>query len=325
VQHPSPCSSKINSTRKVGWKNYKRNGKPSGWRVELNKGNFYIHRIIWILLHGSIDNDLVINHIDCNPFNNKHDNLELCTSKANGQKHKCHAGIELRKENKSGYTGVHESCIRGYMYAGAQWADANGKKVCKYFSYKKYGKDQAILLAVKARSDAIENLNKNGASYPLISPVFVKLQPTSVENRVSKIETIDETPKLLVNRWKCKDGTILQSKHQYDYVDHVDANNEYSAVDGGTVMIRVSGELTSLCLYSDDKHEDIRMHFYWGTYLNNYRGDKHWIPLYRLGDSHIQAILDTQMHIPEHIRSMFIDERQFRKQHGITVEETTKE
>lgn len=135
----------------------------------------------------------------------------------------------------------------------------------------------------------------------------------------------DDTPKLLVNRWLCKDGYILQSKHRYDYVDHVDKNNQYYSADGGTLMSRVSGELTSLCLYTDDKHEDIRMHFYWGTYLNNYRGDKHWIPLYRLGDSHIQAILDTQMHIPEHIRSMFIDERQFRKQHGITVEETTKE
>lgn len=137
--------------------------------------------------------------------------------------------------------------------------------------------------------------------------------------------TEEETPKLLVNRWLCADGTVIQSKHQYDYRDYVDKSSNYYSVDGGTVMIRVSGELTSLCLYSDDKHEDIRMHFYWGTYLNNYRGDKHWIPLYRLGDSHIQAILDTQMHIPEHIRSMFIDERQFRKQHGITVEETTKE
>lgn len=135
----------------------------------------------------------------------------------------------------------------------------------------------------------------------------------------------DDEPKLLVNRWKCKDGTILQSKHRYDYRDHVDANNEYASVDGGTLMIRISGTLTSLCLYTDDDHEEIRKYFAWGSFLNDYLGDKHWIPLYKLGDSHIQAILDTQTHIPEHIRAMFIDEQEYRVRYGITVEETTKD
>ena len=135
----------------------------------------------------------------------------------------------------------------------------------------------------------------------------------------------DEQPKLLVNRWKCKDGTILQSLHRYDYRDHVDANNEYVSVDGGTLMIRVSGQLTSLCLYTDDPHEEIRMFFCWGSYLRDFSGDKVWIPLYKLGDSHIQAILDTQSHIPEHIRAMFIDEQEYRVRYGITVEETTKD
>ena len=132
----------------------------------------------------------------------------------------------------------------------------------------------------------------------------------------------DAAPKLLVNRWKCKDGTILQSRYRHEYVDHVDANNEYASVDGGLSYQRVSGELTSLCLYTDDPHEEIRMFFCWGSFL---RGAKVWIPLYKLGDSHIQAILDTQLHIPEHIRVLFIDEQEYRVHHGITVEETTKD
>jgi hypothetical protein len=135
----------------------------------------------------------------------------------------------------------------------------------------------------------------------------------------------DDTPKLLVNRWLCADGHILQSKHRYDYVDYVDANNEYSAVDGGTLMSRVSGKLTSLCLYTDDKHEEIRKYFCWGSFLRDYRNDKVWIPLFKLGDSHIQAILDTQTHIPAHIKELFLNEVEYRKQHGITVEETAKE
>ena len=137
--------------------------------------------------------------------------------------------------------------------------------------------------------------------------------------------TEDDTPKLLVNRWKCKDGTILQSLHRHDYRDHVDANNEYFSVDGGLSYQRVSGELTSLCLYTDDPHEEIRLHFHWGSYLRDFSGDKHFIPLFKLGDSHIQAILDTQLHIPEHIRAMFIDEQEYRVRYGITVEETTKD
>ena len=135
----------------------------------------------------------------------------------------------------------------------------------------------------------------------------------------------DETPKLIVNRWKCKDGTILQSLHRHDYVDHVDKNNQYYSVDGGTVYIRVSGELTSLCLYTDDAHEEIRKYFAWGSYMGDFSGDKYWIPLYKLGDSHIGAILHTQLHMPEHIRAMFIDEQEYRVHHGITVEETTKD
>jgi hypothetical protein len=29
---------------------------------------------------------------------------------------------------------------------------------------------------------------------------------------------------LLVNKWKCKDGTILHSRSTYDYVCHTNAN-----------------------------------------------------------------------------------------------------
>lgn len=157
--------SAVNSTRKVGWKNYKRNGKPSGWRVEVDGKAYYIHRVIWILLHGTIDDKLVINHIDCNPFNNTHSNLEVCTSKENGRRHKCHSGIELRKENKSGYTGVSEQNTRGTLYAKAYWNNMEGKQVFALFPYKKYGKDIAIQKAVAARNSAILELNKQGAGY----------------------------------------------------------------------------------------------------------------------------------------------------------------
>ena len=157
--------SAVNSNRKVGWKNYKRNGKPSGWRVEFNGKAYYVHRVIWILLHGTIDDELVINHIDCNPFNNTHSNLELCTSQKNGRRNKCHAGIELRKENKSGYTGVSEHKTGNQFYAKAYWVNLEGKPNTKYFPYTLYGKELAVQKAVETRKSAIQLLNEQGAGY----------------------------------------------------------------------------------------------------------------------------------------------------------------
>lgn len=117
--------------------------------------------------------------------------------------------------------------------------------------------------------------------------------------------------RLLANIWRTPSGTILQSKHRYDFVQ--DSTGNY--IDGGLEgYIRFGGadigNWENLCVYSDDAHEDKRKAFYWGSRRG---GDTEWILLKDLGTDHIEAILDTQWHIPEHIRDMFVDEVEFRK------------
>jgi len=128
-----------------------------------------------------------------------------------------------------------------------------------------------------------------------------------------------QEPKLIANIWRTPSGAILQSKHRYDFVQ-----DEYGYfIDGGLEgYIRMGGadclgwddaKWENLCVYSDDLHEKKREAFRWGTY--GPKGDQpcKWVLLKDLETSHIQAIIETQRHIPEHIKDMFIDEIEFRK------------
>ena len=116
-------------------------------------------------------------------------------------------------------------------------------------------------------------------------------------------------PKLLVNRWKCKDGTILQSKHRHDYVGHTDINGEFYFVDGGLDYIRHSGNMEPMCLYSSDNHSLLRDSFCWGTRRS---GSVVWLHPSDMDTDHIEAILQTQPHISTAVRDMFKNELQYR-------------
>jgi len=118
--------------------------------------------------------------------------------------------------------------------------------------------------------------------------------------------------KLLVNKWKCKDGTILQSKHRHDYVSHTDANGEFYFVDGGISYIRHSGNMEPLLVYTTSPHEEIRDNFTWTSYGIN--GDKEpKINLLKdLSKDHIRAIISTQKQVPPHIREVFLNEILYR-------------
>lgn len=157
----------ISNNKECGWRNYKSNKAPNGWRLEYCNQAFYCHKVIAILKLGLTDNNMVINHIDCNPFNNNLDNLEICTTKENARRQKCHIGRGLHPTNTSGITGVYEHKSGSCYYAKAQWSDLNGKICCQYYSYKTYGKIKAWELAKEARNRALIELNIQGAGYAL--------------------------------------------------------------------------------------------------------------------------------------------------------------
>lgn len=124
------------------------------------------------------------------------------------------------------------------------------------------------------------------------------------------------SPKLIANIWRTPLGVILQSKHRYDFVQDDDGNfldggiAEYNMRFGGPETVK---NWENLCVYSTDPHEKKREFFYWGTYGKNGDNLVKYVLLKDLDTDHVEAIIETQWHLPEHIKDMFIDEIEFRK------------
>ena len=117
------------------------------------------------------------------------------------------------------------------------------------------------------------------------------------------------TRKLIANIWRTPTGEILQSKHRHDFVQDSAGNFIDGGIEGYT---RIGGDILNenwenLCVYSDDPHEKKRELFKWGS-----RGG--WVTPAEMTTEHIQAVLDTQKQIPEHIREMFVEELKYRKE-----------
>ena len=144
----------------AGHKNFKNNGDAIGWRVNFREKSYLVHRIIWVLVHGSIDKELCIDHIDGNPFNNRMNNLSLKTSSGNSMNRR------QQSNNTSGVTGVRLTSNRsGNLYYAAQWYNSNGKLKRKYFSIDKLGEPVAKSLAISYRKEQIQRLISEGADY----------------------------------------------------------------------------------------------------------------------------------------------------------------
>lgn len=128
------------------------------WRVSVDRKAHLVHRIIWELFNGPIDEGFVIDHIDKNPSNNRIENLRCVSTTTNTQ------NGSLRSNNKTGVNGVNYSHPkdRSGRYS-ATWID-NGEYKSKTFSISKYGED-AFHLAIAYRKQMIQQLNENGANY----------------------------------------------------------------------------------------------------------------------------------------------------------------
>lgn len=117
------------------------------------------------------------------------------------------------------------------------------------------------------------------------------------------------------------DGTVLQSYHRHDYKTYTDKNGEEYMIDGGCAYTRCSVNdepAEYFTVTTDDTHKVKRKWFHWGTYGKNGDQPLKWKPLQDLDTEHIEAILETQSHIPEHLRELFKDELEYRKQVSTT-------
>lgn len=119
---------------------------------------------------------------------------------------------------------------------------------------------------------------------------------------------------LVVNRWLTPDGTVLHSKHIYDYVTYSDAVGNFYYVGGGTHYCRISGNnMKNVCLHYGDEHSEIRKYFSWKSYGKDGKQPGTWLVLKDMETEHIKNILLTQKHIGATVvRQLFIDELNYR-------------
>jgi hypothetical protein len=122
--------------------------------------------------------------------------------------------------------------------------------------------------------------------------------------------------RIVSNRIRTPDGTVLESRHRHDYVTYVDANGKEYMVDGGLDYLRRNvhddAPYEELSVYDDAPYALVREVFKWGTRGKDGKQPLTYVPLKDLTNEHIEAILDTQTHISERIRKLFIGELTFR-------------
>lgn len=134
-------------------------GRPSKCAFVFKGKRYPNHRVIWEMFNGTISDNMVVDHIDGNPWNNDIANLKLKTIKGNSR------NTKKSSRNNSGIVGVSETKVDGNFYSVARWYDEIGKSCSKSFSHKKFGKQGAQLLAKAYRQKMIEELNSQGAGY----------------------------------------------------------------------------------------------------------------------------------------------------------------
>jgi hypothetical protein len=120
--------------------------------------------------------------------------------------------------------------------------------------------------------------------------------------------------KILLNRIKTPDGTILTSYNRHNYVEYKDTiTKEVLMVDGGTDYLRRNmGTYEELSVYDDGSHLTRRSAVHWGTRGKDGRQPLVYKPIKDLDSDHIEAILKTQHQISDFYREILKDELKYR-------------
>lgn len=124
------------------------------WRIKFNNKSVMVHRIIWQLVNGPIDDNMVVDHIDGNGLNNRLSNLRVVCKATNARN---------RSSNSNNTSGFHNCYVEKDSVRAVFRID--GVLHSRRFSIKKYGQEQAFALACQWREQKIKELNEQGAGY----------------------------------------------------------------------------------------------------------------------------------------------------------------
>lgn len=122
--------------------------------------------------------------------------------------------------------------------------------------------------------------------------------------------------KLILNRIRTPDQTVLTSRHRHDFKSHLDKNNEIYSNDGGIDYTKRSINDTpyeDISLYSDDPFEKLREDMEWGTFGRNGDSELQYKSISNMSTNHIKAIL-SNCTVADYLKEIFEKELEFRKE-----------
>lgn len=126
------------------------------WSISHCRKTLKVHRIVFLLYYGRIDSSKVIDHIDGCPSNNQISNLREVDHKTNRR------NLCKDKRNSTGVSGVSFAPSTGTYKC---YISTDTTRLAKSFSISKYGKDEALRLAIAWRQQKLQELNQQGAGY----------------------------------------------------------------------------------------------------------------------------------------------------------------
>ena len=122
--------------------------------------------------------------------------------------------------------------------------------------------------------------------------------------------------KLVLNRIRTPDQTVLTSRNRHDFVSHKDKNGELYYTDGGLSYLKrsVNNEpYEDLSLYSTDSFEKLRGGIEWATYGKNGDEELHYKSISNMSNNHITAIL-SQYKLADYLKEIFEKEISHRNE-----------
>lgn len=134
--------------------------KQGYWTVKCHKSLYKVHRIVYALLHGCIDNTLVVDHKNKDKSDNTVENLRVVDWDENSRNR------SKPFNNSSGITGVSKQKGRGdYWSWVAVCKFPDGRLIRRTFGIPAYGEQRAFDMAVEARETLLKEVRFMENSY----------------------------------------------------------------------------------------------------------------------------------------------------------------